>query len=108
MTLEIRISEDPDHRTLYDETGEIGWIGYQRREDGDDEDVEEGWVAALWGFRFGAEKSSEPCASIEVCVNIAHELYGELLKERRYQKKISRNSPTRLISTPMGGQPPRG
>jgi len=103
MTLDIRPTEDPHRFRLYEGDD---WIGEIVNEVTDEDGVVVGdepfWCAQVWSqMGTGKTWSADSGSSLDEIKEWAHELYEEMVAERRELRKGSR-PPT--ISTPMGGQ----
>jgi hypothetical protein len=103
--MEIRQGSN-DEWAVWDHTGRIGDMFHLGPDPEDEPGAEYGWVVELWGFRFGRVRSTAPTPTAAEAIDVARDLYDELLEERRYQARVDRNQP-RTVTIPTGGQPRR-
>ncbi|MEV5189230.1 hypothetical protein [Streptomyces werraensis] len=100
-TLDIRPTADPDRIDLYEGDQKIGEIVK-------DLDIEDGvlmspplWLVEVWSQMGTGKTFDADSESLAEAKQLAHEVYEEMVAERRELRKGSRPP---IISTPMGGQ----
>ncbi|WP_405769355.1 hypothetical protein OG539_32920 [Actinacidiphila glaucinigra] len=99
MTLELRPIRKPHSFDLFEGEQQVGEIRYSN----DRAAGTQYWDIEVWSqMGTGKSWSSDTAKSHEEAQALAHELYAELVAERR---ELRRPDPqVRVISTPMGGQ----
>ncbi|MFD3523858.1 hypothetical protein [Streptomyces sp. NPDC058653] len=100
MTLEFRPTDKPHCFDLTEGEEQVGELIYFAPEEEGDKPY---WRVTLWSVMgTGKEWSADVAESHDGAVNDAHELYKDLVAERR---ELSRGGRPWTISTPTGGQP---
>lgn len=103
MGMELKTTDDPEYFEIHDEVGKIGHLHYVAP---DPEDATEGWIASFDMFN-GIWRQTAFLPTAAEAASAAWPLYEQLVEDRRRVAKFHRNRPTTIISTPMGGQPPK-
>ncbi|MEV4041394.1 hypothetical protein [Streptomyces sp. NPDC049744] len=103
MTLDIRATSDPNHFDLYEGEEKVGeLVSYpDTDEDGTVHEDSPWWHGEVWSQMGTGRTFNGDTQSFEEAKQYAHEMYEEMVAERR---ELSKGSRPRTISTPMGGQ----
>lgn len=102
MTLDIRPTGDPNHFDLYEGDERVGEITCDPPDPNDPTDTDPPyWAVEVWTQMGTGKTWGGGSESFDEIKQYAHEMYKQMVAERRELSKGARSS---IISIPMGGQ----